>query len=61
MKKSELYKIVLNYSFIGLFGALSYTFINYKSLKFHEFIVLGSAILLCALFIFFIADGASDD
>lgn len=48
MKKSELYKIVLNYSFIGLFGALSYTFINYKSLEFHEFI-------------FFIADGASDD
>lgn len=48
MKKSELYKIVLNYSFIGLFGALSYTFINYKSLEFHEFIVL-------------IVDGASDD
>ena len=59
MKKSEVLKGFFNYAFIAFFGTISYAFINYKKLEIYETLVCVA--FVCALFIFLIADGASDE
>ena len=61
MKKSEVLKGFFNYAFIAFFGTISYAFISYKKLEIYETAVLVCVAFVCALFIFLIADGASDD
>lgn len=61
MKKSEVLKGFFNYAFIAFFGTISYVFINYKKLEIYETSVLVCVAFACALFIFLISDGASDE